>query len=371
MRIGIFGGSFDPIHNDHVAICEKFYKSLNLDKVIVMPAGQSPFKNGYSVSANQRKEMIDLAFKDYPFVTVSDYELKQKGKSYTCLTIDYINQTHQNDELFMLIGLDSFATFLNWKNPNLILDKCQLAVFYREGFNFEFEEQKFIKATGKSICKLYHNGKASSTYIREQLKLGIYSEEFLPKSVCEYIKANELYRGDVLYGAVTKRLSSKRLFHTAGVISTAISYAKKLDENIDNARIASLLHDIAKHEKVENYPQFQMPIGVPEAVVHQYLGAYIAQTELSINDENVLNAIRYHTTGRPGMSTLEKIVFIADLLEPSRDYAEVDELRTAVNENFENGFKLCLKRLVNHLEKGNGEIFDLTLKTNAFYNGEK
>ena len=367
MRIGIFGGSFDPVHNDHVAICEKFHKQLNLDKVIVLPAGQSPLKKGHFVSATERKQMLELAFEDYPFAQIDDFEILAEGKSYTYLTVEHFKNIYPNDQLFLLIGLDSLATFLNWKNPHDILKNCQLAVISREGYDFEDELEKFKLATGKDVLAVQHNGKASSTYVREQLKLGVYSTEFLPEKVCEYIKLHNLYSGDNLYCEVAKRISGKRLMHTAGVVSTAIGYAKKLGENVDNARIAGLLHDIAKYENAQNYPDCLMPSNVPESVKHQYLGAHVARN-LGITDEDVINAIKYHTTGRPQMSTLEKIVFIADLLEPSRSYDEVEELREIVNQDFEKGFRLCLSRLVKYLKKSEQIIFDLTFKANEYYN---
>lgn len=369
MRIGIFGGSFDPVHNDHVAICEKFYKNLKLDKVLVVPAGQSPFKSGYFANAEQRKKMLELAFCDMPFVEISDYEINLEGKSYTYNTVNYFKSQYPNDQLFLLIGLDSFACFLSWKNPEQILKNCDLAVIYREGFDFEKEEQNFFKVTKKSISKLFHNGKASSTYIREQLKLGIYNFDFLSPKVCSFIKENNLYMGDELYLEVIKKVKNqKRLFHIAGVIATAIGYAKKLGESVDNARIASLLHDVAKYLNPLDYPNCIIPPNAPNSVKHQFLGAYLAREELGVQDENVLNAICYHTTGRPNMSTLEKIVFLADLLEPSRDYEEVDYLRNLVNQDFEMGFKKCLERLVVHLENNGQDMFDLTLKANNYYN---
>ncbi len=368
MKIGIFGGSFDPVHNDHVEICKKFHNELALDKVIVLPAGQSPFKKGHGATAVERKKMLELAFDNCPFVEVSDFELLQEGKSYTYLTVEHFKAIYPNAQLFLLIGLDSLATFLTWKNPDRILANCSLAVISREGYDFEEEERKFKSATGKALFKLFHDGKASSTYVREQLKLKIYSTDYLPERVCDFLKDHGIYVGDGLYESVCKRLSSKRLFHTAGVAATAIGYAKKLGENVDNARIAALLHDIAKYERAENYPDLALPEKIPENVVHQYLSAHIAECELGIKDEDVLNAIRYHTTGRPEMSKLEKIVFVADLLEPSREYDEVDELRQIVGEDFERGFRRCVLRLLKYLERAGVEIFDLTLKTNEYYN---
>ena len=372
MKIGFFGGSFDPVHNDHVAICKKFKEVLGLDKVIVMPAKISPFKKqGYFVSDFHRKEMLEIAFDGLDYVTVSDYELKKDGVSYTYETVKYLSELYKGAKLYMLIGLDSLSAFLTWKNPEQILEYCTLAVAYRKGFDFEKEVNTFKEKTNKEIVTFSTDGKISSTYVRNQLFLSLTPTDFIPEKVCDYIKSNGLYMGDALYEYVASKLKPSRLLHTAGVIALAVEYAKKLGESADNARIAGLLHDVAKYESAKDYPNCAMPSDVVANIEHQYLGAYVAEKVLNVKDEEVLNAIRYHSTGRPNMTKLEKIIFLADLLEPSRNYDEVEFLRNKVNEDFESGFKLCLKRLIDHLNRSNEQIFSLTLMANEYYNGKK
>ena len=368
MKIGIYGGSFDPIHKDHVSICVKFKNMLALDKVIVFPAYQSPFKKGHFTDGLHRKNMAELAFKDYSFVEVSDYELNGKGISYTYLTIAHVKELYPDAELFLLIGYDSLKGFLNWKSVDYILSNVKLAVADRGGCDFDQQKRHFKEATGQEFYSIENFGIASSTYVRELLKLGVFSQEFLSQEVCDYIKKNNLYQGEELYLKIQQRLSSGRLLHTAGVAATAISYAKATGESVEKARIAALLHDIAKYESSQDYPECVIPDGAPESVKHQYLGAYIASKQFGITDEDVLNAIRYHTTGRPNMSLLEKIIFTADLLEPSRDYDEVERLRALVEKDFEAGFRHCVERLIVHLNKSTADVFYLTLLTNEYYN---
>ena len=368
MKIGIYGGSFDPIHNDHVSICLKFKNELALDKVMVFPAYHSPFKKGHFTDGNHRKKMVELAFKDYPFVEVSDFELNSEGVSYTYLTVSFVKELYPDAELFLLIGYDSLKGFLNWKKVDYILSEVSLAVADRGGCDFLKQKTIFKNATGRDFFAIENPGTVSSTYVRELLKLGIYSQEFISQENCDYIKQNNLYAPDDFYLKVQSRLKYGRLFHTAGVVATATSYAKATGESVEKARIASLLHDIAKYERAEDYPECEIPADAPESVKHQYLGAYIAKKEFKIEDEDILNAIRYHTTGRPEMSLLEKIVFTADLLDPSRSYDEVDELRLAVEKDFEAGFKRCVERLIEHLKNSASDIFYLTTLTNEYYN---
>ena len=131
------------------------------------------------------------------------------------------------------------------------------------------------------------------------------------------------------------------------------------------------MHDVAKYKTKSDYLGAEIPPDAPDAVVHQYLGEYIAKTELNITDEDILSAIKYHTTGRANMSLLEKVIYIADLIEPSRRFLGVEELRKAVYNNFEKGFKICLEEIVEFLKKDGGNVFSLTLEAAAYYLEDK
>ena len=100
------------------------------------------------------------------------------------------------------------------------------------------------------------------------------------------------------------------------MILPAISLAKKLGAEEIKAELSALLHDVAKYENLSNFPNFSLPSETPKDIVHQYLGEYIAKTVLEVSDNEVLTAIKYHTTGRPNMSLLEKIIYVADIIEP-------------------------------------------------------
>ena len=102
MKIGLFGGSFDPVHNDHIAICQQFKNFLGLDKVVVMPTKLSPFKSSHATEGFHRKKMLELAFEDCPFVTVSDYELNNDSVSYTYLTVQKLKEDYQLKFPFLL-----------------------------------------------------------------------------------------------------------------------------------------------------------------------------------------------------------------------------------------------------------------------------
>ncbi|MBP5177395.1 MAG: bis(5'-nucleosyl)-tetraphosphatase (symmetrical) YqeK, partial [Clostridia bacterium] len=143
-------------------------------------------------------------------------------------------------------------------------------------------------------------------------------------------------------------------------------YAKRQKADESAAFTAAMLHDAAKYLDEKDFGYF-IPTDVPEPVKHQFLGAYIAQSVLDVGDKDVINAIRYHTTGRPAMSTLEKIIFLADLLEQGRTFPEVDELRKAVDDDFERGFKLCVSRLYDYLSASGQPVYYLTKQAKDYY----
>ncbi|MBQ7407938.1 MAG: nicotinate (nicotinamide) nucleotide adenylyltransferase [Clostridia bacterium] len=370
MRIGIFGGSFDPVHNDHVAICNQFVKVANLDEVIIVPTHLSPFKSKVGASGKHRLEALRLAFANNPMVSVCDYEILQEGKSYTYKTVEYIKSIKQNCDLFFLMGADSLAGFDKWKNPDYIAKNCTIVVAGRSNYPLLPALNSFKEKFGSNIITFDFNGGISSTYVRELLKLNVCSDKYIPQSVLDYLREKGLYQGDDMYKYLISVSKPARLVHTAGVIAYSIAYAKRLGVNEESARVAALLHDVAKYLNAEDYPNCVIEKNVPKQVVHQYLGAYIAKEILNVTDEDVLNAIRYHTTGRPEMSLLEKIVCVADLLEPNRTYDEVQSLRDKINADFESGFRFCIKRLYYFILKNENQVFDLTRQANEYYNGK-
>ena len=162
-------------------------------------------------------------------------------------------------------------------------------------------------------------------------------------------------------------LPEKRRLHTLGVILTAKSLAKRLGADENKAVLASLLHDVAKYKNYEDYKGFVKPKNCPKDVVHQFLGEYIIRTELNITDVDVLNAVKYHTTGRANMSLIEKIVYVADLIEPFRQYGMVKYLREVINKDFDSGFNICIKEVYEFLKQQKSDIYYLTVDALNYY----
>ncbi len=200
MRLGVFGGSFDPVHLGHVGLVKQVREICRLDKVIVMPAAVSPFKTDIThkaVSGEDRLEMCRLAFEEFPFAEVSGYEISQKEVSYTVNTLRHIRKLHPHDESFFIMGGDMLLSFEKWRNYEEILSICTLLAVSREN------DAEDVKTLEKTASKLGKYGTArvvqietfpvSSTEIREKIKNNSDISCYVPKNVVKYISEHGLY----------------------------------------------------------------------------------------------------------------------------------------------------------------------------------
>lgn len=373
-KIGIFGGTFNPVHNCHVEMSKAFKTELQLDKLFIIPTFISPHKIGKKVSSGEdRLNMLKLAFSGEEDIEPCDYELKKEGTSYTYETIEHFKTLYKDAEIYFLLGSDMLEDFKRWKNPDYIARNSKIVLTSREGQNSTDEKAllEFSEKYGYTPVILKYSGKeVSSTAARIYLKLGLDASRFLPERVERYAVEHNLYPPDKNYESVIKNLPIKRRTHTAGVILTALKYNEQLKLNAEKVEISCLLHDVAKYLTASDYPNFHIPDNVPPQVVHQFLGAYIAREELGIEDEEILNAIKYHTTGRENMTEYEKLVFTADLLEPSRNFEGVEKLRRDTERDFERGFRECVVEIYKFLKRDNGDIYPLTVKAYEYYKEE-
>ena len=369
-RIAILGGTFNPVHVEHVLLAKSAIKELNLDKLIVMPTFISPHKKEIPLSSEHRLNMLYRAFSGIDKVEVSDYEILKQGKSYTYQTVEHFKDTEQC-ELFFIVGGDMLSNFPTWRYPERILSACTLAVFEREGFFTDYDKlnEYFMRTFGKTFIKLSHVGKdASSTKIRVYSSFSLPLDNLTTKEVEEYIKQNAIYSGDKIVQKLKEVLPEKRLKHTANVVVTALKRAKELNLDEKKVALATTLHDFAKYIDPKTVEGFSLDEDVPPPVIHSFLGAFIAEKYFMIEDEDVINAIRYHTSGRPNMSTLEKLVFVADMVEEGRNYEGVEKLRKSYEEDdFEECFKKCLEEEMLHLINKKQNIYHLTLEAYDFY----
>lgn len=368
-KIGILGGTFNPVHTEHVSLALSAIRELNLDKLIVMPTYISPHKNSVPAPADDRLNMLKIAFENHEKVEVSDYEINKQGKSFTYLTVEHFKNIYDG-QLYFIVGGDMLVDFKTWRYPERILLACTLAVFDRQEFyaDYKVEEEYFNREFKKSFVRLsYKGGQASSTKIRIYNQFGLTCE-FTPKGVDEYIKKSGLYKPNKYQKFITENLPIKRIKHTADVVVCALKRAKELGLDQNKVEISATLHDCAKYLDYKDYKDFKLPCIMPEPVIHAFLGAYIAEKVLGVDDEEILDAIRYHTSGKANMTTLSKLIFVADMVEEGRVYDGVEKLRLLYEKSdFEECFRECLKEEMIHLTNKKQDIFEETINAYNWY----
>ena len=380
MRIGIFGGSFDPIHCEHKNFIREAMESLQLDKLFVVPAHAPPHKPDRRLSPDaDRLEMCKLALADVENVEVSEYEMRQGGMSYTYLTCAHFRKEYPSAELFFLVGTDMLRDFPSWKYPEIILENVTLAVCGRtdkEGWWRE-EQRGFIAKFNKEFVRVDYNGAdVSSTRIRVAVGAGMRSHTFLDEKVAQYIEEKGLYA--IPYAKEALALEKpERQAHSIRVAYLATKRAQSLRIPEQKAITAGLFHDCGKNLFPDHpYLQgFSLPKEwgeVPPSVWHQFAGAYVAEHTFNVTDPDVLNAIRYHTSGREGMSDLEKLIFLSDMLEEERTYEGVEKLRALFwkREGLDECLKTALYETILFLKSKQAEIYPLTQKAYEYIKKE-
>lgn len=374
MRIGIFGGSFDPVHTQHVRLAEEAVKTLGLDKLFIVPAHTPPHKIGKTLSSDtDRLALCRIAFSKAENTEVCDFELSQGGTSYTFLTCRKFAADYPQAELFLLLGTDMLRDFPSWKNPEEILKLATLAVCARaEGSDWlRREREAFFARFHREFAVIGYEGEAvSSTKIRTLVAAGEKIDGLVPKEEAAYIAKRGLYEICGAKEALALEKPSRRA-HSVRVALLAAEKAGEMKIDERKAVTAALFHDCAKNLPPDSpyLKDFLPPAGIPGPVLHQFAGAYVAEKFFGVTDEEVLDAIRFHTSGRENMTDLGKLVFLCDMLESGRSFEGADALRKL----FDGGraalntcLAAALEATLSHLKKSGGTIFPLTEKAYEF-----
>lgn len=201
MRIGMFGGSFNPIHNGHIGLIRGIISELSLDKLIVMPSFLPPHKEvDVPTSPEDRLEMCRLAVSNIEAAEVSDLEIKRGGRSYTYETLEQLHKIYPDDELFLIMGADMFLSIETWKNPDVIFSLATICGVPRKGTGGREElarREPLLNDLGaKTMVLSLSLPEISSTDIREAVRKGQQIGFFVPRCVEEYIFAKHLYSAD-------------------------------------------------------------------------------------------------------------------------------------------------------------------------------
>ncbi|VEU60538.1 nicotinate-nucleotide adenylyltransferase [Mycoplasmopsis bovigenitalium] len=352
MRIALFGGSFNPIHNGHIKIAQFAYNELKLDKLIFIPAATNPFKKKQkNESSEHRINMIKLAISSCgENFEVSEFETKKGGISYTYETIRYFKNKHPKDELFFILGSDCLPTLHKWEFIEEMTQSAQFVAFKRSTKIDKNNVKKFKILTLKN--PIYEE---SSTSVRRG------NLSYTNENVNKYIGENKLYAKEIIHSI----LSALRAKHSVAAAEFAGKLAKVHGLSYNQGYYAGLFHDICKEVPEENAREFISSFGLngfdkqiyPRHKLHQVCGSLWVEHIYRINDLDIIQAIKVHTTLDLNLTVLDKILFIADKICDGRAFKGVQKLRKLCLEDLELGFKEVVKTNYEYnLDKG--VVFD-------------
>lgn len=368
-RIALFGGTFDPIHNGHVELAREFAALLSLDQVVVMPTFIPPHKLKSDMApAVDRLMMCRLACAPYKELTVSDMEINRRGASFTVLTLEQLQKQCPDAELYLLTGADMFLTVGMWYRFADIARMATICALPRDAADADTLRAHAAKleALGARCVVAEVSVPAwSSTTVRERLKSGAIPRDMICAEVADYIEAHQLYTEKRQYmnkeeqyiDIIRGRLTPRRFEHSLAVASQAEYLAKKYGADPEKARVAGLLHDILKDTDGDSQLQIFKEFGILLDAVeekapklwHAHAGAVFLQRVLGITDEEILNAVRYHTTARAGMSPLEVVLYLADFTSADRDYPDVDVMRELTERDPDEAMRYALAYTIDDL----------------------
>jgi len=250
MKIGIYGGTFNPIHYGHLRSAEEVCEKLSLDQVLFIPAGKTPFEKPETVSASHRFNMVKTAIKGNRRFKISDIEVKARGKSFTVDTLKKLALKHPGSEFFFILGIDAFLDLPHWKQPDKLVDLAHFVVISRPGHLFDgLRKSPYLNSVSRKVLKEMDSGAGnvhsfdiskkrrgflckvtaldiSASNLRNLMLSGKNAKYLLPDSVESYIISNGLYkkgRGDSvnrpLPGDPTGRSYNRK--GRAGTLATA------------------------------------------------------------------------------------------------------------------------------------------------------
>lgn len=345
-KIILFGGTFDPVHNGHMRIARYASLKLNAD-VVFVPAKNPRWKKPHA-SIEDRHNMLRIALKKEGTgsVYISDYEIKSKADTnYTIDTVKYFVEKFPDREICLLMGADQVEAFHDWKDADTIAKLATIIYVERPGITIKGDNIKKYKM----IPLTYEgSGTISSKAVRSLQELDV------PKEVLEYIEEHELYYIKTLKD---KYYLPERFKHALSVANVAYSIAKNNHlAEANDCYIAGLLHDLGKkvnelmQKEIMNKNYSEYLKDLPPTLYHQFVGAYLAKKDFNITNEAILDAIKFHATGKANMTPISKITYAADKIDPLRGYNS-NKLIRACNKNYYSGFQEVLKENRKHLVK--------------------
>jgi len=365
-KIGLYGGTFNPVHIGHTKAAELANERLGLTKLIFIPAAKPPHKEltDDSAPAEMRLEMLRLATEEMENSEVSDIEIIRGGISYTADTVKALKALYPGAEFWLLLGNDMLCSFESWKSFDWLCKNVSICALSRlnDKSDMELCARRLNQKYGVKTVFAQNNAiEISSSELREML-MQRGGREYLDGDVYAFIIKNRLYGAQPDFSWLREKaiemLSVKRVPHVLGCEQEAVKLAARWGADEDAARSAAILHDITKKldlkEQLILCEKYAIMTDTAESkevkLLHSKTGAAVAEKIFGMPEE-VCDAIKWHTTGRPGMSLLEKIIYMADYIEPGRDFPGVDVLRESAYRNLDEALVKGLEMSIESVEE--------------------
>lgn len=386
MKIGILGGTLDPIHNGHVDIAVAAMDALGLDRVALMPAGDPPHKPRVT-DKQDRLRMVELAAGAHPGLYASDIEIRRGGTTYTVDTLSALTVEHPDVEWTYIIGADTLLALDSWREFPRVARLCAFAVVNRPGCDAELARlraQAITGCYGTKISMLPVSGpELSSTDIRAQVAAGEDITAYVPAAVADYIRERGLYLCDYNEAQILDRLRAtltfRRFTHTMGVAGTAERLAPKYGVDPKRARLAGLLHDCAKSMPIEEMralvaeklPDLDQAELETRAILHAPAGMILAREQYGVRDPSILSAIRKHTVGAGDMSAMDALIYVSDFIEPGRlPFPGLEKARRLAEKDIYQAMLCCAELTAKHLRSRGQDIHPRTLNLISAFSPE-
>ncbi len=362
MKIGIFGGTFNPIHKGHLEMIKSVKENLELNAIYFVPSYRTPDKQFEieQIDPKHRLEIVKKAIKaiNKSWLKVSDFEHKQKSISYTYKTIEYFREKFPKDELYWIMGEDRYKGFDKWQHVDMIKEECNIVIYRRnEEVNKDLLRDKEIIFLKDKFFNF------SSTQVLNEIKW-----EMIPDSVKSYISKNRLYLKTLVFNV----LREKRYQHSIAVAS----HAKRLSneygyKNWKDAWHAGLIHDLFKLyddeylisyiKKWDTNKQFDAD-NIPGPALHGFAAALWMREEYKWDNKEVFDAIASHTLTKSNTTKLDKILYVADKVSTDRKGDKIGKLRLLAYSNLDETYKKILKASIKKLEREELPVHPYTIE---------